>query len=216
MPRGFQVLQQAEAVDLTDPQSLHVHSQRTTKHNQSRGFHQTNRRSNADGLCQSDRSRQKRRVSTETCNKPRSARKTSLIPESNDAHGFRWLDTKNDTFQELNIAGKGVKSRPKLDFVSPPSQTQLMFPQNPLFLPEIALVKPFLVTAQKDFVEEKGRRRKRMHSSEEITPLVLEKNDDDSDDNMKQNTTDWNGRKVIEKDCNSNKIFIKVFLPKIT
>lgn len=182
MPRYARTLfglKNVEAVDIDDPVSFGMRERTRSR-----------RRNEKDGLrngCSVECRKHRTQCAAEK--RARLGSPVTATPLENDFRGFRWIDDKPNEYQSLNISGKGVIARcPDVH------RSDIRFPDDRLVLPEIAVVKPCLVTTGQAGPNSKrqrpGRRRKRKDSFE----LFQEEGDCGF---LKQS---WDERERVKKD----------------
>lgn len=197
-PRNLFELRNAEAVDISDPDSFGVRQRglELQEGRESKGFST----SRSNGCCIDCREVRRNCAAESRRKRPRSARRKTLL--ENDLHGFRWISSKNDGYQSLNVSGKSVKTKPD---VYPDSGIRLRR-EDELFFPDISFASPFLVTGQTG-LPKRQRRRKRLDS--------LETSHEEEEHQVFKQTEWIKEKKETDKDPRK-KIFINVILPKIT
>ena len=147
--RDYFELKRAEAMDIADPKSFAVHRKTSVlgrpEYRPRKPFCTLHSNRNC---CEC----KKKKILTQKRRKQRSLGVDVLV---NDYHGFHWIDPKVNEFQTLNVAGKGFKTSPDIQF-----HNSGVFQNNRLFFPELALNRPILVTGQAGLYRKLPRERK--------------------------------------------------------
>ena len=132
--RDYFALKRAEAMDIDDPRSFAVH--RTTTSPPNRTEYRARK-----PFCTLHSNRncsecKKKKVAAQKRRRQRTLGMDILV---NDFHGFNWIDPKVNSYQNLNISGKGIEST---------RCNGGIFQNNRLFFPELALNRQLLIAEQ--------------------------------------------------------------------